>query len=207
MKGLLTSYANASAARNRAVLREQITHAARHLLFVELRRHGLQEADADDAANGGLLKVLDSLLADPAMADPEAYVRRAAKHLWIDVQRHRGSRAYMAPVDVQAPALAERLAVKDSAKEEQDKDLLRCLEEILARPDSPVNYVCILDAHYLWEIPIEVITCHELWQRSIQPPGTLQEQKKARNSVDQRLTRARKWLQREAEQCCQEALS
>lgn len=207
MNRLLLSFANATSLREKALYREELAALVRAFLIANLRRGGLQQADAEDLVDDNILRILDALLANPTMANPEAYLSRVGSRLVIDLHRHRRSRNYQTPVDIEEHAVGSRLVERERVEDMADHALLRCLEQILERPDAPANYVCLLEAHYFWAVPLEVVTAHELWGRGTQPPGTAAEQKKARNAVDQRLTRARRWLQEIAKDCCSEALS
>lgn len=204
MVQLLQAYTQASQPQERARLREQISRAARALLVLELERAGLQAADAEDEAHKKIQKVLDILLDHPPDS-PEAYLKKVARHAAIGLRRHQGSRAYLPPVDPQEHKVEQRLVAPDE-QGSPTQALLDCIEAILARPEGPAVYRCVLDAHYLWGIPLDVIVCHELWERGIQPPGSTAEQRKARATIDQRMTRARHWLKQQAERCCKEWL-
>lgn len=185
--------------------REELAASVRTLLIKALLAKKLGADDAEDCAQNRLMCVLDALVSNPKLTNPDGYVLRAAEHIFIDFVRHQSSRGYNSPVDTSEPQHSKCLTQEAVESLDEDQQLLKCIEEILARPKSPKTYVCLIEAHYMWDIPIEAITCYELDQRNITSPASAKEQKKAKNAVERRVARACTWLQIEAQLCCDQS--
>lgn len=206
LRSLETIVAESRTADSRALeaLENELAAAVRVALLGELRRARIVGDDADDAAQDKVLKLVRILLAGATAPGSErAYVERTAQRAAADFFRRRKRRREVELFDESVGDEAPRELVKEppglgadavSARQAADHlgELLRPGSKM---PDAYRAAIAAIHGHP--PISIETLAAEELARSPRSRDGTARTIKQARNVVDQRLTRARKWLQDE----------
>ncbi len=184
-----TTGSEADRGRLAVAIRDRLTRAARYA--------GVRELDVEDVVQSRVLAVLSALSRGPVPDSPEAYVWRAGLNAAKDWHRRQaaGVRGRTHGVD---PEDLDRLgtAPDEVDGKETAEDLRRVVDEALDDPRMPEAHRAVIDAHYLRGEDIEELALQELRERPVAKSGNPRTLEQARQTVDQRLTRARNWLRK-----------
>lgn len=188
------AYREAASGPERGALREELARS----IFVAARRAILSwrcpPDDAEDLAQDVTLRVLAVVAAEESRAGHEdGLVRVAARNAFVDWYRRTHRQVRVSLDDVPEKTLDEaweEMADRRGTRMESRRDDCDRLWALL--PSAPASYRKVIEAAYIEGKSISALVEEELGPGA---SGANEEQwERARNRVDQRLSRARKWL-------------
>jgi len=166
-------------------------------IFVKAISWMVGKDNAEDLAQDKILKVLGYILDTDHKPDyAEKYLYRSAKNAAIDYIR-KCKRMKTVPaenVNQLSRYEQELMAQRCSVDEEKLQVLKQKVKEAINNPSMPKSYRRVLEEHYLKGVPIGTLAEQELAANPITRDGNPRSLTTARNTVDKRLERARKWL-------------
>ena len=175
--------------------REALVRDVRALLVTGLRRSGLSASDADDVAQEKVLPVTDRLVESRMQhGNPEGFVRTCARHAAIDTFRKIGRRGETALGDDAAEPGTSDSAGASAAIRAERRELVRIVTDLLTSGKMPGAYREVMRAVYVAGRDVADLAPEELARQSCDKAGRPRSIGQARAVVDQRLTRARRWL-------------
>lgn len=197
LKGLLDRWYEE---RSEPVLGE-ILRVARPLAARAAAATGVQGADVDDVAQHATSQLAASLKrGGPRVDRPEALIWRMAENKARDIHRKRSRQGDGLERIKHDPTAFERRVV---SPEELylDRENASRLEEIVrdALSVAPQTYKRVIELHFIEGLAIEEIAARYYDETRDEvdtgdPVAVQQAQKRARNRVDQHLTRGKRWL-------------
>ncbi len=177
-------------------LREGLYAETRRLLVVLAR--GMVGAEvAEDLAQDKVVRLVDHLIDDDvALEAAPSYVRKTARNAAVSYIRKRKSRRedLYEPVDMAAVAESGPDAEGEQIAVEQERSRQRARERMLAalaHPRLAERYRRALREHYIEGKPVEQMAAEELARQPADQRTRSGAERRARNVVDQLLSRAR----------------
>jgi DNA-directed RNA polymerase specialized sigma24 family protein len=171
-------------------LRTELAETVRGSVKGALIALGARGAEIDDVAQEVTQAVLDRIeRGEIAPGREDSYARTCARNGWISHVRRKWTRDVILLGDEPEGETPEG----DIVSALDRPTLLRCLGQALAA--APAAYREVLEEVYLAERGIDELADEELARRQ-DDPSDEEARKRARNTVDARLSRARLWVKR-----------
>lgn len=173
---------------------EPLTLAVRELLMRAVLARRVPVQDAEDIVQDKILKILSALLSGRAEGREDGYVWRCGETSAISYFRKQKR----LPIPVDGDDFEGHQAPDDGrSKLEEEQELktqAELLHEILEGKELPEVARTLLEQVYVHELSIDELARRELESHPAGRDGTPRTLGQARNTLDQRLTRARKKL-------------
>lgn len=172
-------------------------HAETRRLLVVLVRGMVSAEEAEDLAQEKVVQLADHLITDEvALRAAPSYLRRAARNEAVSQIRKRKSQREVLyePADLVDVAQTSQDAEQDRIEIEQKQDRQRARQRLVAALEHPRladRYRRALREHYIEGKSIEQMAAEELERQPAEKRAHGGAERRARNLVDQLLSRAR----------------